>query len=196
VDEKGKRIVDYLDQAGVRENTVIIFPSDNGYNGLQSCNDNLHGAKGYVYEGGVRVPALINWPKTVAPGRCDEPIQGMDFFPTFLELAGVKNYAGTLDGDSLVPLLHGEPMKERALFLHVASTYKNPAASIIRKGDWKLIQYLKTGGIELYNLRLDLKESRDLSAQNPEVAQALLTELATWRKVNQVPLPPSSPLKF
>ena len=75
---------------------MIIFTSDNGFNGLQSCNDNLRGAKGYVYEGGLRVPALINWPKTVAPGRCDTAIQGLDFFPTFLELAGVSDYKGTL----------------------------------------------------------------------------------------------------
>ena len=196
LDENVKRIIDYLDQAGLRENTVIIFTSDNGFNGLQSCNDNLRGAKGYVYEGGLRVPALINWPKTVAPGRCDTAIQGLDFFPTFLELAGVSDYKGTLDGDSLVPLLHGKSLKDRALFWHVASTYKNPPCSVIRKGDWKLIQYLKEGNIELYNLRKDLKESHNLATENPEKAQGLLKELVGWRKANKVPLPPGSQLEF
>lgn len=195
IDENIKRITDWLDQAGLRDNTVLIFTSDNGFNGLQSSNENLRGAKGYVYEGGLRVPALVNWPKTVASGRCDEPIHGLDFFPTFLELAGVSGYEGTLDGDSLVPLLRDKPMKERALFWHLASTYKNPPCSIIRKGDWKLIQFLKEGNVELYNLRKDLKESKNLASANPEKAQALLKELVGWRKANSVPLPPSSQLE-
>lgn len=196
IDENVKRITDFLDQAGLRDNTIVIFTSDNGYNGLQSRNDNLRGAKGSVYEGGLRVPALINWPNTIAPGRRDEPIQGLDFFPTFLELAGVSDYRGTLDGDSLVPLLHGRPFQDRALFWHLASTYKNPPCSIIRKGDWKLIQYLKDGDIELYNLREDLRESENRAADQPEIARSLLQELVARRRVNEVPLPPSSLLEF
>ncbi|MDF7806372.1 sulfatase [Pontiellaceae bacterium B12219] len=196
IDENIKRITDYLDQTGLRENTVIIFTSDNGFNGLQSSNENLRGAKGHVYEGGIRVPALISWPKIIAPGRSDEPIQGLDFFPTFLELAGISDYEGTLDGDSLVPLMRGEAMKERALFWQLSSTYKNPPCSIIRKGDWKLIQFLKEGNVELYNLQADLKERHDLAAENPEKAQALLRELVNWRRANAVPLPPGSQLEF
>ncbi len=195
IDANVKRITDYLDQAGLRENTIVMFTSDNGYNGLQSRNENLRGAKGNIYEGGLRVPALINWPGTVAPGRSDEPIQGMDYFPTFLELAGITDFSGTLDGDSLVPLMHGNPMKERAIFWHLASTYKDPPASIMRKGDWKLIQYLKDGNIELYNLRKDRKESQDLASTHPEQADLLLKQLVEWRRANDVPLPPSSVLK-
>ncbi|MDF7799841.1 sulfatase [Pontiellaceae bacterium B1224] len=196
LDDNIRRIIDYLDRAGLRENSVIIFTSDNGYNGLQSRNENLRGAKGNVYEGGLRVPALINWPETVAPDRCDMPIQGLDFFPTFLQLAGVSDYAGKLDGDSLVPLMEGMPLKERSLFWHLASTYKDPPCSVIRKGDWKLVQFLKEGNVELYNLKQDLKESRNLAAVNPEKAQAMLKELAGWRKANDVPLPPSSVLEY
>ena len=114
----------------------------------------------------------------------------------FLELAGVSGYKGTLDGDSLVPLMQGAPMKERALFWHLASSYKNPACSIIRKGDWKLIQYLKTGKVELYNLQTDLKESQNVAAQNPELTKELTKELSAWRKANNAPLPPSSVLEF
>ncbi len=196
LDENIKRITDYLDGSGLRENTILIFTSDNGFNGLQSRNENLRGAKGSIYEGGIRVPALINWPEIAVSGRCEEPIQGLDFFPTFLELAGVYDYEGTLDGDSLVPLLRGEPMKERALFWHLASTYKNPPCSIIRKEDWKLIQFLKEGNVELYNLRNDLKESHNLASDNPEKTQVLLKELTAWRRGNNVPLPPSSVLEF
>ncbi|WP_435895780.1 sulfatase [Oceaniferula spumae] len=196
LDDNVQRIIDYLDESGLRENTVVIFTSDNGFNGMQSANKNLRGAKGYVYEGGIRVPALVNWPKTIAPARSDEAIQGLDYFPTFLELAGVTDFQGTLDGDSLVSLLHGKPIKDRALFWHIASTYKNPPCSIIRKGDWKLIQFLKNGKIELYNLKDDLKESVNLASKKPEVAQELVKELAQWRKANKVPLPPSSKLQF
>ncbi len=196
LDENVGRIIDYLDRAGLREQTVILFSSDNGFNGLQSVNQNLRGAKGSVYEGGLRVPALINWPETVDAGRCDEPVHGLDFFPTFLELAGISGYTETLDGASLIPLMGGRALNERALFWHLASTYKNPPCSIIRKGDWKLIQFLKEGNVELYNLRTDLKESRDLAAENPEKTRALLKELSAWRKANNVPLPPSSLLDF
>ena len=195
LDDNIKRLSDYLDEAGLRENTVLIFTSDNGFNGLQSRNDLLRGAKGSIYEGGIRVPALVNWPKTIAPGRSEEPIQGLDYFPTFLDLAGISDYQGTLDGDSLLPRLRGEELKGRPLFWHLASTYKNPPCSIIRKGDWKLIQFLKEGKVELYNLREDLKESRNLSSENPVQARKLLKELVQWRRSNKVPLPPSSQLE-
>ncbi|MDB4323529.1 sulfatase-like hydrolase/transferase [Akkermansiaceae bacterium] len=195
LDDNIKRITDHIDQVGLRENTVLIFTSDNGFNGLQSRNNLLRGSKGYIYEGGIRVPALINWPKTISPSRSDEPIQGLDFFPTFLALAGITDFKGTLDGDSLLPLLKGQPFKERPLFWHLASTYKNSPCSVIRKGDWKLIQFLKDGKLELYNLREDLKESDNLATKNPAQAKALLTELVQWRKDNKVPLPLSSSLK-
>ena len=196
LDDNVKRITDYLDEAGLRENTILIFTSDNGFNGLQSRNNLLRGAKGDIYEGGIRVPALFNWPKTITPGRSPYPIQGLDYFPTFLELAGISNYSGTLDGDSLVPLFHGKSADERPLFWHLASTYKNPPCSVIRKGDWKLIQFLKSEKVELYNLRNDLKESRNVTKENPALTKALLKELQQWRHTQKVPLPPSSKLKF
>ena len=85
--------------------------------------------------------------------------------------------------------------KKGVLFWHIASTYKDPPSSIIRKGDWKLIQFLKQGNIELYNLKDDLKESNNLAKKNPQKAELLLKELINWRKKNKVPLPPSSSLK-
>ena len=196
IDENVKRIFDYLDQEGLRENTIVIFTSDNGFNGLQSGTNTLRGAKGTIYEGGLRVPAFVNWKGHVAPGVSETPICGMDYFPTFLDLAQVKDYKGKLDGESLLPLLKNTALKERALFWHVASTYKNPPCSIIRKDKWKLIQYLNDGKVELYNLDKDLKEAHNLAENNPEIASQLLGELMTWRKNNQVPLPPASTLEF
>ncbi|SMG45275.1 sulfatase [Arenibacter troitsensis] len=196
IDENVKRIFDYLDQEGLRENTIVIFTSDNGFNGLQSGTNILRGAKGTIYEGGLRVPAFVNWKGHVAPGVSETPICGMDYFPTFLELAQVKDYDGKLDGKSLLPLFKNNAFKERALFWHVASTYKNPPCSIIRKDQWKLIQYLNDGKVELYNLEKDLKEAHNLVEYNSEIASQLLNELITWRKNNKVPLPQASVLPF
>ena len=195
IDENVKRITDYLDANGLRENTVIIFTSDNGFNEGQSKNDNLRGAKGSIYDGGLRVPSLINWRGKVAAGKSAEPIQGLDYFPTLLELGGITGYEGELDGKSLVPLMNGDTMKERSIFWHVASTYKTPPSSVIREGDWKLIQFLKNGNIELYNTGKNPKESEDLAKVNPERAAAMLEKLVDWRVKNEVPLPPSSTLK-
>ena len=149
-----------------------------------------------VYEGGIRVPAFVNWKGHVNSGISETPICGLDYFPTFLDLAQVENYSGVLDGTSLVPLLKNKPFKERPLFWHLASTYRNPPCSIIRKGKWKLIQFLNDGKVELYNLETDLKEAHNLVDENPEEASQLLEKLITWRKENKVPLPPVSILNF
>lgn len=196
LDENVGRLLDYLDENGLRKNTLIVFTSDNEFNGLQSGTKALRGAKGTVYEGGIRVPALIHWKGQVAPRKSEKPICGMDYFPTFLELAQVEDCKGKLDGESLVPLLKNNTFKDRALFWHVASTYKNPPCSIIRKGNWKLIQFLNDGSVELYNRENDLKEAHYASAKNTKIATRLLDELTTWRKENNVPLPPASALEF
>lgn len=196
IDENVKRIFDYLDKENLRENTIVIFTSDNGFNGVQSNTNILRGEKGTVYEGGIRVPAFVNWKGKIAPSISETPISGMDYFPTFLELAHVSDYNGILDGESLVPLLKNETFEERPLFWHIASTYKNPPCSVIRKGDWKLIQFLNDGTIELYNLRKDLKEANNVAADNTEVTSQLLNELISWRTQNKVPFPPASILAF
>jgi len=196
IDENVQRIFDYLDLEGLRENTIVIFTSDNGFNGLQSHTNALRGAKGSIYEGGIRVPAFVNWKGKINSRISETPICGMDYFPTFLDLAQVKNYNEVLDGTSIVPLLKEKELSKRALFWHIASTYKNPPCSIIRKGDWKLIQFLNDGKAELYNLKDDLKEQYNLIYKEPEITAKLLNELITWRKKNKIPLPPASILEF
>ncbi len=199
VDENVGRLLDYLDKQGLRENTLIVFTSDNGYNGKQSVNNNLRGCKGSVYEAGLRVPCLVNWPGKLKPGKVEEPVMGLDFFPTFLELAGIlKQYTETLDGRSLLPLLKGKKATQRDLFWHITSSSygKTFPCSIIRHGDWKLIQYLKDGKTELYNLKTDASESRDFSKSNTELVKELTNALVKWRRQNKVPLPPSSSLEY
>ena len=95
---------------------IIIFTSDNGFNGLQSTNYRLRGAKGTVYEGGLHVPALANWRGTIAAGTSDTPICGLDYFPTFLEVAGIDNYQGLLDGKSLMPIYQKQIVGSRSIF--------------------------------------------------------------------------------
>lgn len=198
VDDNVKRIVDYLDANGLRENTLIVITSDNGHNGNQSSNHLLRGAKGYIYEGGIRVPTLLNWPGKVKARRSGSPVHVIDYYPTFLELAGIGNYSGVLDGDSITPLFERDTrgLQERPLFWHIASQWKHGTCTAMLKKQFKLIQFLKDGAIELYDLKGDPKESRNLTTEKPELAKRMLRELVNWRKENGVPLPPESTLAF
>jgi arylsulfatase A-like enzyme len=191
IDENVGRIIDYLEKNKLVDNTVIIFTSDNGYNGRQSQNDNLRGNKGMVYEGGIRVPLLISWGNNIKTRIIETPVCGLDFFPTFMEFASI-NYQGVLDGKSLIPLIKGGDFQKRPLFWHIASRYKNPPCSIIRYGKWKLIQFLLDGRIELYDLENDLKETTNLINVEKDVASKLKNRLIQWRKRNNIPLPPAS----
>lgn len=198
VDENIKRILDYLDENGLRENTMIVFTSDNGYHGGQSNNKLLRGAKGYVYEGGLRVPMLVNWPGKVKARRSSAAVTCMDVFPTLMKVAGVNNYKGVLDGNSVTEIFKEdtELFQKRPLFWHVASQYKHGACSVIRKGNYKLIQFLATGNVELYNLLMDQSESKDVSEIEVSKTEELLNELVAWRKSNDVPLPPNAVMEF
>jgi arylsulfatase A-like enzyme len=193
LDDNIGRILDYLDQSGLRENTVIVFTSDNGHN-WPSNTRQLRGGKGQVYEGGIRVPSLVHWEDKIKPQISSESIGVLDWFPTILDLAGILDYQGLLDGDSIIPLLKGGTLGDRALFWHIASSYKSPPSSIIRKGEWKLIQNLLDGSVELYNLETDSLEANNLFKSNPEKAEELLDELTNWRIENQAPIPPASVL--
>lgn len=197
LDDNIGRILSALDERGLRENTIVVFTSDNGFNGVQSCCRALRGCKGWVYEGGLRVPALVHWRGKVEASVIDTPVQTIDWFPTFLDMAGIRDqYTGQLDGDSLMPLLYGKPMKERALYWHIASNFKSPACSVIRQDDWKLIQYLATGALELYNLKDDPAETQNRVLRDADTASDLLEQLVEWRKSNNVPLPPVSNLAY
>lgn len=197
VDENVGRLVQFLDENGLRENTVIIFTSDNGFHGTQTVDNTMRGKKGLIYEGGIKVPALMNWPGRANPGRVETPIFVTDYFPTLLEIAGVSdNYSGILDGRSILPLTEGKTLPERPLFWHIAAAAKQPALSAMREGDWKVIQYLVSGEVELYNLANDPKEEENLYAAEPKIAKALIEKLERWREKNHAPLPPASNLRY
>lgn len=191
LDDNIQRLVDYLEQNGLRDNTIIFFTSDNGQNGGE--NNVLRGFKGMIYEGGVRVPTFVNWPGKVEARRSATPVMVTDYFPTFMDLAGI-DYKGILDGESFTPLFRGDTRKlqDRPIFWQLNSQWKHGTCSVIRKGNYKLIQFLADGRLELYDLLNDPKESRNLAKENPELAGTLLKELQDWRMKNNVPLPPNA----
>lgn len=194
IDRNVGRLMRYLDEQKLSSNTVVIFTSDNGFNMRQSATRSLRGHKGTIYEGGIRVPSLIHWPEKIGARVVEDNVTVLDYFPTILDLAGVKDYRGQLDGDSLLPLATGQDMAERSLFWHVASHWKQPPVSMMKKGKWKLLQFLLSGEVELYNLESDPGEVTNLYQSHPDQAESMLAEMVAWRKANQVPLPPNSSL--
>ncbi len=191
LDDNVQRIVDFLEKEGLRENTIILFTSDNGQNG--PANNDLRAGKGQIYEGGIRVPTFVNWPGKVVPKRTKTPVMVTDYFPTFMDLAGV-DYKGVLDGLSFTELMVGESRKlqDRPLFWQISSQWKHGTCSVIRKNNFKLIQFLADGSLELYDLVNDPKEENNLAQSKPELAQTLLKELVSYRKKNKIPLPPNA----
>ena len=177
-----------LKELGLDSNTIIVFTSDNGGvasgDAFSTTNLPQRGGKGYQWEGGIRVPYFIKVPyKEHQPTIVSYAVTGADLYPTLLELAGIsspKNY--TVEGKSLVPLLENENMEERPLFWHYPH-YGNQGgepASIIRKGDYKLIHYWEDGRNELYNLNTDEGEQDDLSVIKPNKTRVLYDELKTY----------------
>ncbi len=192
LDQSVGRIVAAVDAAGLADNTLILFLSDNG--GLEheqsgrvvTSNQPLRGEKGMLYEGGIRVPAIARWPKRVpAASVCDRAVITMDLYPTFVELAGAEMPSHQpSDGVSLVPLLRdpAAPLDRQTLYWHLPHYHHCTPASAIRHGDWKLIEFFESGAVELYHLGKDLSEQNNLAAAEPVRAKTLQAALARWRK--------------
>jgi arylsulfatase A-like enzyme len=195
------KVLAQLDALGLRENTIVVFTSDNGglstSEGWPTSNLPLRGGKGWMYEGGIREPLIVRWPSVVAPGAVlATPVSSPDFFPTFLEAAGARPAPGqTLDGVSLLPVLRGQGLAERPLFWHYPH-YGNqggaPSAAI-RRGDWKLIEWMEDQRVELFHLASDPSESVDLANREPRRAAALRAELHAWQQATGVRYPTPNP---
>lgn len=189
LDDSVGGIVAALEQANLADQTVVIFLSDNG--GLEheqggkvvTSNRPLRGEKGTLYEGGIRVPAVVRWPGHIAAGKtCGIPATTMDLYPTLLALAAAAGPA-ELDGVSLLPLLAGDADKlpRDTLCWHLPHYHHSTPASAIRRGNWKLLEFFEDGKLELYNLQADLGEQHNLAASEPERARELQSALAAWR---------------
>jgi len=198
------------------QETVVIFTSDNGAT-QQSPQEPLRGNKGAYYEGGIRVPLIIEWPgHTKASTACYSPVTLVDIFPTLCEIAGATvNADWKLDGISLVRALDGADINlERAIFWHFPGYLDTPVlrgrdpifrtrpVTVMRKGDYKLFVYheewLLDGGasnvpgnraVELYYMKNDSGERQELSAAEPSIRDALLSEVLAFWKANGNPLP-------
>jgi arylsulfatase A-like enzyme len=185
------------------DNTIVVFFSDNG--GLcvlkqpgPTSNSPLRAGKGWLYEGGVRVPLIVRAPGATRPGSVHPaPVISTDLYPTLLELTGLPlKPTQHLDGVSLAPLLRGGPAPGRqTLYWHYPHYHGSTWApgSAIRDGQWKLIEFQHYGNVELYNLQDDLGERDDLSRAMPDKAAELLGKLHAWRKETGAAIPQPNP---
>lgn len=186
-----------LRETGQADNTIIVFTSDNGglstSEGHPTSNLPLRAGKGWLYEGGIRVPTLLHWPGvTESAGGIDAPVTSTDYYPTLLEIAGLEPLPQQhQDGHSLVPLLRGDSLAERPLFWHYPH-YGNQGAtpgSAIRRGRWKLVEWFEDGRRELFDLQTDPGETTDLSEQQSAQAEQLYRELVDWRQATGARMP-------
>jgi arylsulfatase A len=186
------KIVATLDRLEIADRTVLIFTSDNGGlsvkegpNTPATSNAPLRAGKGFLYEGGIRVPLIVSWPGVTRPGSvCDVPVSGQDLYPTVLGMAGIEPAPGqVIDGESLVPLLNGEARSRRdALFWHYPhySNQGGKPGGAVRRGDLKVIKSYEDGQLEMYDLKRDVGEENNLAADRPEEAAELAKLLSDW----------------
>lgn len=212
VDDGVGKIMATLDRLKLMDNTVVIFYSDNGGHGPVTDMAPLRGHKGTYYEGGIRVPFAIKWPGKIKAGTSEEPITAVDLFPTLCEIAQVQMPEQVCDGHSIVAHATGNSKtisssgEPRALFWHFPAylessrlrrlyteqrgpIFRTRPCSVIRKGNWKLLQFFETGDTELYNLASDIGETKNLAAENPAIASSLLQELKSWQAETGADIP-------
>jgi len=186
------RVLQELDFLGLATNTLVLFTSDNG---SLFGNEPLRANKGFLYEGGIRVPWIVRWPGIVKPGStCSVPVISTDTYSTLLEAAGLKPVPEQApDGESLLPLLRQTgSLQRKALYFHYpnyAFHQRNRLGGAIREGDFKLIRNYDDDSLELYNLAADLGETRNLSATHPEMTQRLTAKLESWLKSSGARMP-------
>ncbi len=202
MDESVGRVMKKLEDLGVADRTVVIFMSDNGglstSEGHPTSNVPLRAGKGWLYEGGIREPMIIKWPGVVRPGSlCHEPVTSTDFYPTMLEMAGLRpRPAQHVDGLSLVPLLKGgRSLDRRAIFWHYPhySPQGGRPSGAVRVGNHKLIEFYEDDRIELYDLKADIGEKRNLAAKMPQRAAKLRRMLHDWRRALDARMPTPNP---
>ena len=212
VDESVGRIMALLDELKLADNTVVVFSSDNGGEGgyareglarnAGDITDNapLRHGKGSLYEGGTRVPFIARWPGRIAPGTTDNtPLIHVDVHPTLAALAGAKLPEKQIfDGESFAPLMlsRGARLAREAIFQHFpgylgagVDQFRTTPVTTMIAGDWKLMEFLEDGRLELYNLRDDLGETKNLAASNPSKAKELHAKLVAWRAAIKAPMP-------
>ncbi len=212
-DESLGRIRAKLKELKLEDNTIVIFTADNG--GMSASNQYLEsnksrkaldrrfassnlplrGAKGWNYEGGIRVPLIVHWPGVTKSNTTSNTIvTGTDFYPTLLEMLNLPAMPQQhLDGKSFVPALKGKVRKRGPIFWHFPHYsnhgYQSPNGAI-RWGQYKLIEYYENGTVQLFDLKKDIGEKVDLSKTKPKITQRLLKMFHDWRKEVDAQMPP------
>ena len=211
-DQSLGRIRTKLNDLGLAENTIVIFTADNGgmsasnqYRGINhprkqldsrfaSSNLPLRGAKGWNYEGGLRVPLIVHWPgQTKANTMSHAVVTGTDYYPTLLKMLGLPLLPKQhIDGKSFVPALRGEEHNRGAIYWHFPHYsnhgYQSPGGAI-RFGHYKLLEYFENGTVQLFDLQNDIGENNDLSKSKPDITKKLLKMLHDWRKEVDAKMP-------
>jgi len=212
LDDAVGTLVATLKEAGLLDRTVIVFTSDNGGNMYDEVdgttptnNAPLRNGKGSIYEGGVRVPLIISWPGKVAPDSLSEAlVSSVDFFPTLLQMAGLKpDPQIPCDGTSLVPLLlktPGSSVRNEVFchFPHNVTATKNYSAASLLRGKMKLIRFFARGPggedkLELYDLEKDPGETTDLSMEQPDLTKEWNAILSGYLEKTRAIIPPPNP---
>jgi arylsulfatase A-like enzyme len=207
MDQGVGQIMATLDRLGLAEDTIVIFFSDNGGRGGYdflghaendiTSNAPLKSGKGSFYEGGIRVPLIVRWPEVIAAGGVsNEPVIGIDFYPTLLDAAEIEpppDYP--LDGESLMPLFRdaAATLDRGALYWHFPgypnAKWRTSPVSVIRSGRWKLMKFYEGPRLELYNLATDRGETQNQAEARPAVRDRLHDRLTQWLEANDAPLP-------
>jgi len=207
MDETVATVLAALEKSGQAGNTLVVFSSDNGglstAEGAPTSNLPLRAGKGFVYEGGIRVPLVVRWPGVARAGTtCDVPVTTLDLAATLVAAAGCGPPAAGLDGQSLRPLVDASGgLAPRDLvwhYPHYSNQGGRPAAALIagdgqRPGMEKLVEHFEDGHVELFDLADDPGEHRDLARERPERAQALRTRLMAWRERVRAAMPSRNP---
>lgn len=192
LDDNVGRLMQCLKEEGLDENTIVVFTSDNGGMATSNTTGNiptsnlpLRAGKGYLYEGGIKVPLFVRWSGNVTPGVVEnQPVVGTDFYPTLLDLCGLKLMPEQhADGFSFRPLLEGKRMKRKPIFWHYphySGGLGGKPSAAIRLGDYKLIEFFEDNHVELYNVVDDVSEKKDLSAKEPKIVKRMRKRLHQW----------------
>ena len=207
MDQSLGRLLDKLQSLDLADNTIVVFFSDNGGmaagnfgrptrvvreseldRAYSTSNLPLRGAKGWLYEGGIRVPMIVKWPGHGEAGsQCDVPIISTDFYPSILEMAGLRARPEQhKDGVSFASLISGATSHDRDAiywhFPHYSNHGMQSPGGGIRAGDYKLLEYFENGTVQLFNLRKDIGEQNDLAKTEPQKAAELTTMLHAWQR--------------
>ncbi|MBN38923.1 MAG: N-acetylgalactosamine-6-sulfatase [Opitutae bacterium] len=176
MDESIGKILSFLEKHELAENTIVIFLSDNGGGGAAD-NFPLRGNKGQMFEGGIRVPCIVRWPAMLPAGEtCDEFLTSLEVFPTLCEAVEAKKPKGVkLDGFDMIPVLQGKKKSKR-----MEMFWQRRLDKAARVGHWKWVESGRGNG--LFDLRKDLSEKKDLSAERPEILKKLKDRFANWKK--------------